>query len=300
MNDTWQRILAFYKNNSVVYKLIIINVLIFLIVNIIGIIFYLSSSHEQLLTSNPLLLWLAVPADFNLLMLKPWTVFTYMFFHLDFLHILFNMIMLYFGASVFLNALNSKQLISTYIAGGIVGGLFYIVAFNIFPVFQSILTQSIALGASASVLAILIAIASYRPETILHLLFIGNIKLKYIAIFFVLIDLISIDKGNPGGHIAHLGGAFWGLLYGIGLKRGINLTSFIEKSNKNRNYTFKNNKKSKIKVEYKTSRPLNDDQYNKKKVENQKRVDEILDKISQSGYDSLSKEEKDFLFKSSK
>ncbi len=278
----------FFKQKNSLSNLVKINILIWLPLAIISLFSALFKSGF----SNELINWLAVPSGLDNLVSKPWTIFTYMFLHKDFFHILFNMLMLYFGGMMFIQFIGEKKLIQTYIWGGIFGAIFYISAFNLFPVFQGVVNQSYALGASASVLAILIAAATYTPETKVQLILLGNIKLKYIAIGLVLLDLLSIEKGNPGGHIAHLGGAFYGYLFSFNLKRG--LFKFPS-------FDFKNpfKRKSKLKFTKNTNRPVNDEKYNEIKIEKQKKIDEILDKISKSGYDKLSKEEKDFLFKSS-
>jgi membrane associated rhomboid family serine protease len=243
--------------------------------------------------------WLAVPSDLHLLMTRPWTIVTYMFTQESFFHILFNMMVLYFGGRIFTEFLDDRKLVNTYIWGGLTGALFFIVSYNLFPVFSEDVRMSVALGASASVLAILVAIATYAPNYTVYLLLLGRIKLKYIAIVLVIIDLLSINRGNPGGHIAHLGGALWGflsvMLYRKGLKNfpGINwygIKNLFTWFNKPRYTRYK---------EVNTGRPLNDDEYNRIRAERQKKIDIILDKISKSGYDSLTKEEKELLFSAS-
>jgi len=207
------------------------------------------------------------------------------------------MIMLYFGGILFLQFLDSKKMLSTYIIGGLFGAVAYIFAFNFFPLFSEVSTYSVALGASASVIAVLVAIAFYIPEYEVILFLIGKVKMKYIAIFLVVMDILSIDKGNPGGHIAHLGGALWGFSYILFVKKRINRASIFNSIGS----FFKNltKGKQKLRVEYKNERPLNDDAYNKNRVDNQKKIDAILDKISKNGYHNLTKEEKDFLFSTS-
>lgn len=196
---------------------------------------------------------------------------------------------------MFSDFIGSDRLTVTYLLGGLTGALFYIVSFNIFPVFREVVDLSVAIGASASVLAIFIAIAVYMPNYQLPLLLFGRVRLKYIAIVFVIIDLISIDKGNPGGHLAHLGGAFWGFVYATMLKKGkdpaLVLSFFLGK------LLSPFRKKPKFTVHYSKERPIDDDEYNRQRAEKQKRIDGILDKISKSGYDSLTKEEKELLFK---
>lgn len=298
--NLWQEIAYFYKKHSVLTRLIIINVAVFIVVGLIGLVFFFGSNGLLQGYDNPIVYWLSVPSSFDsLINSKPWSIFTYMFFHVEFFHIFFNMITLYFGGRVFVYFLKNNQLISTYIFGGIVGALFYMIAFNVFPVFQPIVHASFALGASASVLAVLVAVATYSPNFAMNLLFVGPVKLKYIALVFVGIDILSIDKGNPGGHIAHLGGAFWGFLYARSLKKGTDITSIFYGIGKAFKSFFYTERKSKMKVDYKaeTKRPVSDEEYNKHKLAKQERIDAILDKISQSGYESLSKEEKEYLFK---
>ena len=196
--------------------------------------------------------------------------------------------MLYVGGSLFASYLGSKKLIYTYIIGGLIGGIFYMVAFNIFPAFEIVKHNSIALGASASVLAILVAIATYIPNFTMQLFLFGKVKLKYLVIAFIVLDILNIDKGNPGGHIAHIGGAAWGFL-SIWVPR-LGLVKF--KPRPKLKY-----KPGKANTKANTSkRPLTDDEYNTIKQNNQEKIDHILDTISKKGYDALSKEEKDFLF----
>jgi hypothetical protein len=207
------------------------------------------------------------------------------------------MIMLYFGGILFMQFLGGKKLIGTYIIGGLAGAMVYILAFNFFPVFNEVSKCSVALGASASVLAVLVAVAVYNPEFSVRLVLFGNVKLKYIAMILVLIDLLSIEKENPGGHIAHLGGALWGFIYILLIKKNWDIYRIFNPIISFFKNLFK--PKPKLKVEYKKTRPLTDDEYNKNKADKQKKIDTILDKISKNGYSSLSKEEKEFLFSAS-
>jgi hypothetical protein len=224
-----------------------------------------------------------------------------MFLQEDFFHIFFNMIVLYFGGRIFLEYLNERKLLSTYILGGLSGELFYILAFNVFPVFSESVYYSVALGASASVLAILVAAATYVPDYSVVLVLFGKVKLKYLALVVVLIDLLSISRGNAGGHIAHLGGAFWGFIYIWYFKKGTDMT--LNLSSMNFRKFFKYFTKPKDTTKYDTTanegRPLTDEEYNYRRNNHQEKIDHILDKISKSGYSSLTKDEKELLFKSS-
>ena len=294
----------FFKQKSILVRLIIINVAVFVIVNIFNLLFWLfqvEQSPGDIQGISFFTYWLAVPADFQSLLYRPWTLFTYMFLQENFFHILFNMIVLYFGGRIFMEYLNQRKLINTYIFGGLAGALFYILAFNIFPVFSGTVNNSVALGASASVLAILIAVATYVPNYSVVLIFFGRVKLKYLALIFILIDLLSITRGNAGGHIAHLGGAFWGFLYIYLMKQGKNITLNFDTMDFKKFFRFftKPSKKQEFNTKNEYGRPVTDDEYNFRKSQYQQKIDKILDKISKKGYNSLTKEEKELLFKSS-
>jgi membrane associated rhomboid family serine protease len=282
----------FFVRGSVLSRLIGVNVAIFILIGLVRVMFFLSGAQP---IYGPVLNWLGVPSNFQVLILRPWTLFTYMFLHLDFFHIFFNMLMLYIGGRLFRDFLGQNRLTGTYILGGLAGAAFFTIAYNVFPAFVDVRSMAIAIGASASVLAIFISIAVYMPNYQLPLLIIGRIPLKYIAVFFVVIDLLRIDQGNAGGHLAHLGGALWGFIYIVLLKKGYDPGRHLSAWVSAIGSAFV--PKPRMRVEYRSNRPLNDDQYNMKRVENQKRMDKILDKISRSGYDSLTSEEKEILFK---
>jgi len=279
-----------FKRGSSLIKLIYINVAVFLFIKIIQVLAFLFGFSG---ISEVLVHWLAVPADLMKLVTRPWTLVTYMFLHQGFLHILFNLLWLYVFGRIFLMYLSEKRLVSVYLVGGLSGAALYILAFNIFPAFQEMVPLAIALGASASVMAIVIAISVYVPDFSIQLLLLGRVKLKYIAIFVVLLDVLSIPSSNSGGHIAHLGGAFFGYLYITQLRKGRNITRSFDRLMDNLFSMFK--PRPKFRVTHK--KPMNDIEYNKWKAERQKRIDAILEKIAKNGYESLTKEEKEILFK---
>jgi len=295
MNSIFNDIKSNFKTGSSFTRLLYVNLGVFLIIKILSAFGFLFKIND---VNHFIESYLSLPSNLSELVRKPWTLISYMFVHQDFLHILFNMVWLHFGSKLFLQYFNGKQLLSTYFLGGIFGGLIYISAFNIFPVFQDApFINSVAIGASASVLAIFIAIATYSPNYIVNLTFIGNTFIKHIAIFLVVLDFLLIEKNNPGGHIAHLGGAIFGFLYINLLRKGVDLSVNF--------YTFlsyfKFSKKTKLKkVHKKRSSKNNDDIFRNKKSDKQKKINSILEKISKSGYDSLTKQEKDLLFKESK
>lgn len=285
-----------YKTGTALIKFIFINVAVFILVHLIGLLIFFFTGVSG---SSMVAYWLALPADFGQLILKPWSIITYMFLHKGFLHIAFNMLILYFGGQIFLQFLDAKKLIGSYILGGISGGVLYILAFNIFPVFNEIVSGALTLGASASVMAVLIAIAAYVPNYTVRLVLLGNVKLKYIALFYVVMDIISIPQGNAGGHIAHLGGAFFGFYFIYRLRNGKDITIGVNRLLNYIAHLFSS--KRKMKVVYKNpGKTKSDVAYNAQKAANQQKIDAILDKISKSGYDSLSKEEKAILFDASK
>ena len=280
-----------FKKASIVHQLIYINVLIYFFLEILNVFSFMF----QLDISN-LLNQFYLSSNTSTLIKKPWSFFSYMFLHNGFFHLLFNMVWLHFGGKIFLQYLNSRQLLSTYVIGGVSGGALFMLSYNTIPAFQSIVAEAYAVGASASVFAIMIAIATYTPNYAVQFPFIGFIKLKHIAMVMVIIDILSIPNGNAGGHIAHLGGAIFGYFYINRLQRGydlsINISNFIKRTLN----TFKAPKKLK-KVH---KRAKSDYEFNNEKAEKQRNIDDILEKIASSGYESLSQEEKNILFSSSK
>ena len=279
-----------FREGSALTRVIYINLGVFLVFRILNVFFFLSG------TPFPLMDWLALPADLGLLASRPWTLITYMFLHFEFLHILFNLLWLYWMGQIFLTYFDQGKLITIYILGGIFGGLFYVVGYNLFPVFSHMVSDSRLLGASASVIAIVTALAVHAPNHSLHLMFIGPVKMKYIALVSVLMYVIGISSTNAGGNLAHLGGAFWGVIYVLQLRRGIDPGKSVNGLFSSLKKTF--SPQPKVKVSYR--KPVDDIEYNRQKNQDQMRMNEILEKISKSGYDSLSKEEKEILFRMGK
>ncbi|MFA8298821.1 MAG: rhomboid family intramembrane serine protease [Hyphomicrobiales bacterium] len=285
-----EKIMKFFRSKTILSNLILINIIVFLVVNLSGLLGWLFKlpTYSNL---SYLAYYLSIPANIDTLGVRPWTVITYMFTHESFFHIFFNLLVLYFAGSIFKQYLPSKKLLLVYILGGITGAVFYVGAFNIFPIFENQINQSVALGASASVLAILVAAATYVPKYSVHFFLLGKIKLKHIAIVLVILDLISIRNGNSGGHISHLGGALFGFIYMSILKRRFSMNIWNKISSLlQRKRAFR---------KYKGGRPLSDEEYNNERAKNKERINIILDKISKHGYNNLSKEEKEFLFRQS-
>ncbi len=288
---------AVVRSGGILTQLIAINLAVFLVVNLIGVVFFLAAMEGG---TGTIVRMFAVPADLGNLAAKPWTLFTYMFLHEGFLHILFNILWLYWFGIIFLRYFSASQMLGLYILGGLFGGLFYIVSFNVFPVFQPYLSASFALGASASVIAIVAATAVYIPNFTVHLMFIGPVKLKWIALVMIVLDVLGVASSNSGGHLAHLGGAILGWIFIYAYKSKTDLTLFVGWFREL--FTFKasgkNKKNPHLHVSYKKGET--EYEYNARKRENQKTMDAILEKIKKNGYDSLTAAEKEMLFNFSK
>ncbi len=277
---------------SVAEKLIAFNVAIY-IVN--GLLIFLLD-----LSPNFILRWFELPKDFFNFMTQPWSLVTYSFFHGGLWHLFWNMVLLYFSARIFLNLFGPRKLINVYFLGVILGGLTFLLSYNVFPAFMGI--QTALIGASAGVTAVLIFVCAYIPNQVVRLFFF-NIKLWYIGAFFVLIDLVQIPvSGNAGGHLAHLGGALLGYVYARQLGKGRDIGEGFSKFLDGLSGIFKKReKKAPMKTVYrKTSSAKRNANRDFDKEAKQRKIDSILDKISKSGYESLSKAEKDFLFKAGK
>ncbi len=240
--------------------------------------------------------WTALPSNLSTLLTRPWTLITYMFLHEGFLHILFNLIILFFSGKLFMEYFNGRRLLSTFLLGGLIGGAMYVIFYNVFPAFSQDVGLSTNRGASAGVMAILIAIAAYVPRFPVKLFFVLNVELWMVAVFVLFMDLMNIGDGNNvGGHIAHLGGAFFGYVSIRQLKNGKDITEGFSKLIDRLANWFKPRHSHKIRKVYSTGSSGNPAK--KEPARDQKYMDQILDKISRSGYESLTKEEKDYLFK---
>ena len=272
------------KDNGLI-KIIIINVIIFLSIGIIKIFFQiggLESLYIKFLNS------LMLPANLGDFIFKPWSIITYFFLHINFSHILWNMLFLYWFGKIIHDNIGNNALISLYILGGIIGGLLYMAIYNIIPYYGNQINQSLMLGASAGVFSVVVGSATLIPNYTFHLLFIGPIRIKYIALFYVASSFFDITGNNSGGEIAHLGGALIGYLYIKQLQNGNNMGDPIIRI---LNFFHKP----------KTNKSKDDYSYqNINKEISQDDIDKILDKISESGYSSLSKSEKEKLFNASK
>lgn len=283
---------SFNKGNYLT-RLIYINAGVFLVVQLLSVVFYLLD------ISNIWFTYLELPAFFHTLMKQPWSIITYMFMHRDLIHLIFNLLALYWFGKIFIDYFSQKQLVGLYILGGIGGAIFYLIAYNITNTFQYNIFFSYLIGASASVMAIIFALVRYIPDEEINLALIGPVKLKYLGIGMLILDIIGTTSGNAGGSIAHIGGAVTGYLFGhLMINSGKDITEPINKLITWVNDFFKQNKKPKFTIHKNTSKT--DEEWNiennNRKRKNNEEIDRILDKIKKTGYANLSDEEKKKLF----
>lgn len=278
-----------YNTLNVAEKLIAINVIVFVFFGLTSFLFQTTVVFD----------WFVLSKEFSSLLSKPWSVFTYSFLHQGFLHLVFNMVTVYYVSKLFLVKYNSKLFLNTYLLGAIVGGVLFLLSYNLFPVFNNQLSYLV--GASASVMAVLIFVCASLPQMEVSI-FTFKVKLWQLGLFFVVLDLVQIPYGNSGGHIAHVGGALFGYFYATQYKKGNDIGEGFEKMMDTVVSWFSFKRKSNLKTVHKTraqKRASGKTIHQKKRIK-QEQIDTILDKISKSGYESLSKEEKAFLFQSGK
>lgn len=280
-----------FNRLSIAEKLIAINVLVFIVNALVPFLFGISK--------NSIVQWFELPNDFFDFLVQPWSIITYSFFHGGFGHLFWNMLLIYFVGRIFLNLFDAKRFLNVYLLGVIMGGLFFVLGYNVFPAFFDI--NAYLIGASAGASAILIFICTYIPNQEVRVIFF-NVKLWYIGVFVVLMDLIQLpSSGNAGGHLAHLGGALLGYLYARQLYKGTDIgAGFSRFLDAVANLFKRSEKKAPMKTVYRKQSRTTTSSKNYDAQSHQKKIDAILDKISKSGYESLSKAEKDFLFKAGK
>lgn len=274
---------------SIAEKLIAVNVLVFIVNGLL-----------LALADFSLVQWFELPKDLFGFLQQPWSLVTYSFFHGGFWHILWNMVMLYFSARLFLNLFGGKRFINVYFLGVIFGGLLFLLGYNVFPALVGLNTALI--GASAGVSAVFIFVCSYLPNQEVRVFFF-NVKLWHLGVVFVLLDLVQIASGdNVGGRLAHLGAAFFGYVYARQLLAGRDIGDGFSRFLDSIAALFqpKEKKKAPLKTVYRKPRSNGAGIVNYDQETRQRKIDSILDKISKSGYESLSKAEKDFLFKAGK
>lgn len=290
-----------FKTASLLGRLIYINIAVFIVLRLIGITGFLFGFDAR-----PIINYIQVPSDVDLMLKQPWTLLTYMFAHYDVLHILFNMLCLWWFGKLFLEFFNQRQMTGLYLIGGLGGALIYLLAYNLLPAFTY--QRGMLLGASASIMAIMLAVAVKAPNYKVGLLFFGEVSLKWIAIILIFLDFLSIDTQNAGGHISHIGGALTGCAYALAFRKGIDMTNWLNKIIDSIVVLFERLfKKPRTKINQKKYHFKHSDTGTKTKrqdtgisAEDEKDLDEILKKIKQSGYSALSNEEKRRLFQISR
>ena len=284
-----------FHRGDINLQLIYINVGVFVVTTLVSVFLRLFNLGDASWMN-----FMTLPASIPEFLKQPWSLLSYMFLHADPLHLLFNMLWLYWFGQLFLSFFSARHFRGLYLLGGICGGLFYMLALNVFPYFTPYIYISTLLGASASVLAIVVATAVREPEYRVNFLFIGTVRLKYVALFMVVTDLLFVTSGNGGGHIAHLGGALAGWWFAWSLRKGKDVTKWINGvlDGCSGVWSKLSSKKPKMKVS-KGGRAADYD-YNARKKQQSEEIDRILDKLKKSGYGSLTTEEKKRLFDASK
>lgn len=293
----WNDIKAFYLRGTALMRLIYINVGAFVALKLVSLCLILFNINTAVATS-----YLELPSNLTTLLYQPWSVITYMFLHANVMHIFFNMLSLYWFGRIILERISQKQLVALYILGGLSGAALYLLAYNIFPYFAVAVHNSYLLGASGAVVAICVAAATLQPNYSIRLMFVGDVKLVWVAIGMVAISVFGITGNNAGGEFAHIGGAILGYAYAKAWLRGKDYSRPVTKVINWFTDLFKRKPKMKVNQGGKqtATRMKTDAEYNREKRANEAAIDAILDKIKQRGYESLSAEEKRELFDRSK
>lgn len=287
---------AFTRGGNAVTQLILINVIVFVSLILLRTLSFLTGfgTIYDLITLN-----LGLPAHILNFLFKPWTIITYFFTHEQFLHIIFNMLNLYWFGMLIREYLGNKKLVSLYMLGGLAGGLLYLLFYNLVPFFEARAGMAVMIGASASVLAIILAAATLLPDYTFNLILLGPVRIKYIAAFLVVLSISGAVGDNAGGNIAHLGGAVIGFIFIKQLQRGNDLGKPIHAINDFFRSLF--SRRPRMKATFNNTRAAGTTTATPggSTRPNQSEIDLILDKISASGYESLTKEEKQKLFRAS-
>lgn len=296
----FDKLLRRFKTEDVVGKYIFVNAAVFIIIVFIGVFSVLFNLGEA---GNSIVRFLELPSSLQQLLSRPWSLLTYMFVHKNFMHILWNMVSLYVFGKIFLNFFSVRHFVGTYILGGLSGGVAFVLAYNLFPYFVPYVENSYLVGASAAVLAIVVASAVRSPDYRINLALVGSVKLSTFAVVTVAISFFMISGSNAGGNIAHLGGAAAGWLVTSMLNKGVDLTSVVNKPLDWVARLFSGKcrpRRKKPKFTYSKGGRNADYEYNARKRAAEDDIDRILDKIKKGGYNSLSEDEKRRLFDASR
>ncbi len=304
-NSFWEEIkFKIFNSGNTLYQLIFINVAVFLVFGVIQVLLKWFLINPGL--SREIQSFLAVSHEPIEVLTKPWTLITYMFLHAGFFHILFNMLIFYWFGLIFQEYLGNKKLLSTFISGGIAGAIVFILAYQVIPLLAQNPVAGGMVGASAGVMAVVVGTATLLPDFTLNLLLLGPVRLKWIALVLVILSFLGTAGSNAGGEFSHLGGALYGFIYIRQLQAGKDIGQWVNTvydgikslftgTSKSSEKGFKVHHNEKAYAE--KSRTYRSEKGKKAK---QKEIDRILDKIAESGYDSLTKEERETLFKASK
>ncbi|MFT4031102.1 MAG: rhomboid family intramembrane serine protease [Siphonobacter sp.] len=288
---------AFSRRDNGLIQIILVNVFVFLALLLVQVVCNLTGKD---VVYNLILDQLVLKSNLTHVLYKPWTLLTYCFVHQNILHILFNMLFLYWFGQLVQEYLGSRRLVSIYLLGGLLGGLVFVALYNLVPLYQGWLDVP-NLGASGAVYAVMLGAATLLPNYTFHILFLGPVRIKYIAAFWLVVSFAQIPGTNAGGNIAHLSGALLGFLYIRMLRRGTDLGQPVEVVIDFLKRLFKREPRPAIKVKYRSQTRTSYTTYNSisEDFPDDEEVDAILDKISKSGYESLTREEKQKLYKAS-
>lgn len=288
-----------FKHGGTGIKLLFVNIFIFILINVFIVFGRLMGSSAEASTYGFVTSIFTLDTNLGQFIRHPWGLFTSIFAHYSILHLLFNMIFLYFSSKIFVQMFDEKRLFPTYLLGGLFGGVFEILAHLLFPALQT--TNQVVVGASGSIMAIFFAIAFFKPQMKVNLFGLLPVRVIFVALAFLLIDFLNLGSSDGTAHFAHLGGALLGVISVQNLYSSGNIITKTQALLNALTQLFKGRNKTKLKVKKGGNvRFETDEEFNARKKMKQEEIDRILDKISKSGYESLSKKEKDYLFNQSK
>jgi membrane associated rhomboid family serine protease len=311
LQSIWDDAKRELNRGNMITRLIIINVAVFVVINLVNLVLFIGNGATPSSLYQDILHFFCMSSDWKFFLTHPWGLFTSMFLHEGFWHLLWNMLFLYWFGRIVGDFIGDQRILPLYLLGGIAGAVLFFISANLLPYGAG---GRFALGASAGVMAIVVAAGTISPDYVMRLLLLGDVKLKYIVAVLVFLDLILIPQGgNTGGHFAHLGGAFFGWLFVAQLRNGNDFSEPVNNVlDSIRNFFIRlfsgERKRKRPKVVYRNpNRPKRSgrgnaasDSGSKEGGAYQEKLDAILEKIKKSGYDSLTSEEKEFLFNASK
>ena len=272
----YDKFLVNFLKLKITEKIILVNIILFVLPLVVFVFFYLFK-----IPNLNIYYYFELSPNIVDIIFRPWSLITYGFIHASVGHLFWNMILFYLFSTLFLNLFKEDDLAVLFCLGIIAGGLLFVFSYSFFPVFGGI--NSSLIGSSAGVISVVIFMCTYSPNSTIRIFFF-NVRLIYVGIALVIFDLAQLPISNSGGHIAHLGGALIGFFAGSKMRSGINIFNYFKKTNSYKKFTSQKQKISKGNI----------------KNNKQQKIDHILDKINESGYDSLTNEEKKVLNEASK